>query len=130
VQASNLPGLGLLTYGECWHNNHHAFPESARIGLERGQVDPGWWVVRTLERLGLAWNVGHPRPPGSREDLIDINSAERLPRHEPALDECRLSFETAAPRRPQEDGGPRMPLRFFLMLRNGVERRVSKHARR
>lgn len=31
VQASNIPGLGLITYGECWHNNHHAFPESARI---------------------------------------------------------------------------------------------------
>jgi fatty-acid desaturase len=41
VQASNLRPMGLLTYGECWHNNHHAFPESARIGLDPGQLDPG-----------------------------------------------------------------------------------------
>ena len=39
-QASNLPGWGLLAVGECWHNNHHAFPESARIGFN-GQMDPG-----------------------------------------------------------------------------------------
>lgn len=69
VQASNLPGLGLLTYGECWHNNHHAFPESARIGLDPGQTDPGWWVIRGLERAGLARDVGRPRAEGAREDL-------------------------------------------------------------
>lgn len=69
VQASDLPGLGVLTYGECWHNNHHAFPESARIGLEPGQIDPGWVVIRELERAGLVWNVGRPREPSLREDL-------------------------------------------------------------
>ena len=69
VQASDLPGLGLLTYGECWHNNHHAFPESARIGLEPGQTDPGWVVIRGLERAGLVWNVGRPREAHLREDL-------------------------------------------------------------
>lgn len=71
VQASNLRGLGLLTYGECWHNNHHAFPESARIGLDRGQADPGWWVIHKLEKLGIANNVGRPRPLGEREDLLE-----------------------------------------------------------
>lgn len=74
VQASDLPGLGLLTYGECWHNNHHAFPESARIGLEPGQTDPGWIVIRGLERAGLVWNVGTPRDTSLREDL-----QERVP---------------------------------------------------
>lgn len=72
VQASNLPGMGLLTYGECWHNNHHAFPESARIGLERGQTDPGWWVIALLERMGLVHDVGRPRAVADREDLIEI----------------------------------------------------------
>ncbi len=69
VQAANLPGLGLLTYGECWHNNHHAFPESARIGLEPGQTDPGWAVIRTMQRLKMIWNVGAPRAVEARDDL-------------------------------------------------------------
>lgn len=71
VQASNLKGLGLLTYGECWHNNHHAFPESARIGLDEGQVDPGWWVIHFMEKRGLAYNVGVPRSPHFRTDLLE-----------------------------------------------------------
>lgn len=71
VQASNLRGMGLLTYGECWHNNHHAFPESARIGLERGQTDPAWWLISLLERCGVARNVGRPRPGAQREDLLE-----------------------------------------------------------
>lgn len=69
VQASNISGLGILTYGECWHNNHHAFPESARIGLERGQSDPAYAFIRLLEILGAARNVGQPRPEGERDDL-------------------------------------------------------------
>lgn len=71
VQASNLRGMGLLTYGECWHNNHHAFPESARIGLDRGQLDPGWWLIALLERSGIARNVGRPRAANMREDLLE-----------------------------------------------------------
>lgn len=75
IQAANLPGLGLLTYGECWHNNHHAFPESARIGLEPGQADPGWWVICGLERLGLVYDVRQPRSEDARGDLLERNRA-------------------------------------------------------
>ncbi|TRW18432.1 acyl-CoA desaturase [Glacieibacterium frigidum] len=74
VQGRNRAGLGWLTYGECWHNNHHAFPESARIGLERGQADPGWLVVRALEHAGLARNVGQPRDPALRADLDELSA--------------------------------------------------------
>ena len=74
IQAANLPGLGLVTYGECWHNNHHAFPESARIGLEPGQVDPGWWVIVTLERLAWVYDVREPRSVEARSDLLARNS--------------------------------------------------------
>jgi len=74
VQASNLPGWGFLTMGECWHNNHHAFPESARIGF-KGQFDPGWLVIRWMRNRGIAWNVGEPRPKEARADLAPIHSA-------------------------------------------------------
>jgi sn-1 stearoyl-lipid 9-desaturase len=75
VQASNLPGLGWLTYGECWHNNHHAFPESARIGLLPGQTDPAAWIIERFATLGWVWQVGSPRPLEQREDLISIRAA-------------------------------------------------------
>jgi stearoyl-CoA desaturase (delta-9 desaturase) len=54
--------VSLLVFGEGWHNNHHAFPSSARHGLGRLQVDVSWWVIRGLERLGLVWDVRVPRP--------------------------------------------------------------------
>ena len=52
--------VALLVFGEGWHNNHHAFPSSARHGLGRRQLDLSWWVIRALERLGLVWNVKTP----------------------------------------------------------------------
>jgi sn-1 stearoyl-lipid 9-desaturase len=69
VQASNLVGAGFITMGECWHNNHHAFPESARIGLAPEEFDPGWLVLRWLQSVGLVWNLGSPRTENEREDL-------------------------------------------------------------
>ncbi len=69
VQASNLEGWGFLTHGECWHNNHHAYPESARMGLDAGQLDPGWWTLMLLQRCGLVNRINTPRPLELREDL-------------------------------------------------------------
>jgi stearoyl-CoA desaturase (delta-9 desaturase) len=54
--------VALLTMGEGWHNNHHAFPSSARHGLDRLQLDVSWWTIRALEKVGLAWNVKLPEP--------------------------------------------------------------------
>jgi stearoyl-CoA desaturase (delta-9 desaturase) len=56
-ESRNLAWLAPLAFGEAWHNNHHAFPTSARHGLGRWQVDPGGWVIATLERCHLAWDV-------------------------------------------------------------------------
>ena len=69
VQASNLKHLAFLTHGECWHNNHHAFPESACMGIYPGQLDIGWIVLRKMEKLGLVKNLGVPRDESHREDL-------------------------------------------------------------
>ena len=52
--------VAMLVFGEGWHNNHHAFPASARHGLRRFQFDLSWWVIRGMERLGIVWNVRLP----------------------------------------------------------------------
>jgi stearoyl-CoA desaturase (delta-9 desaturase) len=52
--------VALPTFGEGWHNNHHAFPGSAIHGLGPRQVDVSWWTIRGLEMLGLAWDVKVP----------------------------------------------------------------------
>jgi stearoyl-CoA desaturase (delta-9 desaturase) len=52
--------VAALTFGEGWHNNHHAFPASARHGIDRFQVDISWWTIHALEKLGLAWDVRLP----------------------------------------------------------------------
>ena len=57
VQGHDVPWAALFTMGEAWHNNHHAFPASARLGLYPGQTDWGWRIVQLLERVGLAWNL-------------------------------------------------------------------------
>ena len=56
-ESRNLAWLSVFTFGESWHNNHHAFPTSARHGLRWWQVDPSWMVIRGLEKLGLVWDV-------------------------------------------------------------------------
>ena len=59
-EARNNWIVALLVFGEGWHNNHHAFPVSARHGLHRFQLDVSWWVIRALERAKLVWNVKTP----------------------------------------------------------------------
>ena len=57
TQGFNNRALGMLSMGEGWHNNHHLFPNSARIGLARHEFDPGWWFICALRRVGLAFDV-------------------------------------------------------------------------
>ncbi len=55
--STNVAWLSVLSLGESWHHNHHAFPRSAFHGLKRWEIDPSGTLISTLERLGLAWNV-------------------------------------------------------------------------
>ena len=57
--SRNVWLMSLISFGESWHNNHHAFPSSAFHGMQRFEaaLDPGGWVITGLEKLGLAWKV-------------------------------------------------------------------------
>ena len=53
--------VAILTYGEGWHNNHHAHPQAARHGLTWYEIDMNWWGICALRMLGLAWDVKAPK---------------------------------------------------------------------
>jgi len=58
--SANIGWLALLTGGEGWHNNHHAFPNSAFLGLEWWEIDVGSWPIRALARARLVRDVNVP----------------------------------------------------------------------
>jgi sn-2 palmitoyl-lipid 9-desaturase len=58
--STNLWWAALLTYGEGWHNNHHAFPNSAQTGIRWWEIDPTWGLIRSLQFLGIATRVQLP----------------------------------------------------------------------
>jgi stearoyl-CoA desaturase (delta-9 desaturase) len=59
--SRNLWWVGLLAFGEGWHNNHHAFPGRARHGHRWWEIDLTYLTICLLERVGLAWRVNHGR---------------------------------------------------------------------
>ncbi len=61
-ESRNVFWLAPFTFGEAWHNNHHAFPTSAAHGLRRRELDPSALVIHLLERCGLAWGVVRINP--------------------------------------------------------------------
>jgi stearoyl-CoA desaturase (delta-9 desaturase) len=56
-RSTNCWWVALVTYGEGWHNNHHAFPHSARHGLQWWEIDLTWITISLLQKLGLATKV-------------------------------------------------------------------------
>lgn len=79
VQGFNLRGLGLITFGENWHSNHHAFPHSAKLGIEEGQLDPGFWFIKFLESVGLANRILGPSDLPERDGLTRVERKEFVP---------------------------------------------------
>jgi stearoyl-CoA desaturase (delta-9 desaturase) len=78
VQGYNVRYCGIITMGEAWHNNHHAFPASARLGLHPGEIDPGWLVLQALERIGLVWNIKTPEVLPVRPNLVRLPPKEAV----------------------------------------------------
>jgi stearoyl-CoA desaturase (delta-9 desaturase) len=70
-ESRNVWWLAWLSFGESWHNNHHAFPTSAFHGLRRAEIDPGGWLIRALEACGLAWEVVRIPPDRQAVKLSD-----------------------------------------------------------
>jgi len=66
AEGRNVFFLGVLSFGEGFHNNHHAYPGSARMGVKWYELDAGWLVVRTLELLRVVRNVRAWHRPGFR----------------------------------------------------------------
>jgi stearoyl-CoA desaturase (delta-9 desaturase) len=69
-QSRNLLWLALPTFGESWHNNHHAFPTSAAHGLRKREVDVSAMVIRALESAGLVWDVVRIDPTRQRSKAV------------------------------------------------------------
>jgi len=61
VQGHDVRGCGLITFGEGWHNNHHAHMHSARHGLRWWEIDMNWYGILALRVLGLARDIKLPR---------------------------------------------------------------------
>ncbi|MEW6277426.1 MAG: fatty acid desaturase [Candidatus Eremiobacterota bacterium] len=55
--STNCWWVALLTFGEGWHNNHHAYPASARHGLRFWEVDVSYMAIKLFERMGLVWDI-------------------------------------------------------------------------
>ena len=77
--STNNWWVALLTFGEGWHNNHHAHPTSARHGLAWYELDLNWMGISVLRKLGLAWDLKLAKlperavSPGGRTPLTDAS---------------------------------------------------------
>jgi stearoyl-CoA desaturase (delta-9 desaturase) len=76
----NVWWVGILAAGEGWHNNHHAFPGSAKTGLRPHEVDLSWLTIRLGKKLGLVSWVNVPARFARRKVSIKHGSLARLSR--------------------------------------------------
>lgn len=93
--SRNLWWVGLLAFGEGWHNNHHAQQRSARHGHRWWEIDMTYWVIWLMERSGLAWEVVHPKPIGPLKD-----NKKRVHPTETYQEESPLDLVTVEPVQP------------------------------
>jgi stearoyl-CoA desaturase (Delta-9 desaturase) len=88
-ESRNLLWLAPFSFGESWHNNHHAFPTSAEHGMRKWEIDPSALVIRALERVGLAWDVvrvDRERQERKRKSLREERREALLPDSDEAAD--------------------------------------------
>lgn len=91
--STNSFWVAILTFGEGWHNNHHAFPQVARHGLTWYEIDVNWYGIQALRMLGLAWDISLPKI-GREKELRpkptgnEIPAVAPLPSPEPVAQEA------------------------------------------
>jgi fatty-acid desaturase len=77
--STNSFWVAILTFGEGWHNNHHAHPQSARHGLAWYEVDLNWYGISALRMLGLAWDIKLPKlRPAEESKSLEVTEAEEV----------------------------------------------------
>jgi stearoyl-CoA desaturase (delta-9 desaturase) len=77
--SRNNPIFGVLALGEGWHNNHHAFPTSARHGLKWWQFDSSWITIRLMSLLGMASKLKTPTPERMSRSQVDHKQDAPMP---------------------------------------------------
>ena len=120
-KATNFWPLALLSFGESWHNSHHADPTGARQGVLRGQIDPGARLIWIFEKLGWARDVRWPDP--ARLAAKRNDNSHAVIRHSP--DERRAE-------RDGDRGGHRPSLldrNLFQKRRRALPSPVGLHVR-
>jgi sn-1 stearoyl-lipid 9-desaturase len=76
MMGHNIAAWAIPTMGESWHNNHHAFPASAKHGILPGQIDIGFHYIKLLEKLGLAWDIQTPQNLPQRRGLRSLMAVD------------------------------------------------------
>jgi stearoyl-CoA desaturase (Delta-9 desaturase) len=76
-KATNFWPLAILSFGESWHNSHHADPTGARHGVLRGQIDPSARLIWMFEKFGWVSNVRWPQPDRLATKRLSFAAANR-----------------------------------------------------
>jgi fatty-acid desaturase len=84
--STNSFWVAILTFGEGWHNNHHASPQSARHGIAWYEIDLNWYGIVALRTLGLAWDIKVPSlRPGRKTHVVIPAEVGKLTRLQPRV---------------------------------------------
>jgi stearoyl-CoA desaturase (delta-9 desaturase) len=76
--------VALLTFGEGWHNNHHAHPTSAAHGLAWWEIDGNWYGIWLLQKLGLVWDVKRVKLADVKKGLVAAPNGQLVTTDAPA----------------------------------------------
>jgi stearoyl-CoA desaturase (delta-9 desaturase) len=82
--STNSLWVALLTFGEGWHNNHHAHPTSAAHGLTWWEIDGNWYGIWLLQKLGLVWDVKRVKLADVKKGLVAAPNGQLVTTDAPA----------------------------------------------